>query len=377
MGELSAVSIDAPFIVFGKPDIGQDEKDAVMSVLESGWLSTGRMVESFEEEFQRYLGEGFPVAVSSCTDGLILSLIAAGVSHGDHVITTPLTFAATANAIKAVGAIPVFVDTTPQGQIDPENIRGAITPLTRAIIPVHYTGAACDMVKIMSIARANNIPVIEDAAHGFGGFHVKQKKKIGTFGDYAVFSFYPTKNITSGEGGMVVCRNSPSATLIRTLSMQGLSTGAHRRYSQTGVKSYRVLAPGRKSNMSDIHAAIGITQLRRWPELRLTRFTVWKMYEDAFGKKEDGHSQHLFTIREPRRQEFRQFLYDEGIGTGIHFNPLHFEPGFASLGYEVGDFPNAEEIGLSTVSLPVSSTMTAEDAQRVIDAVHRFKTGGS
>lgn len=346
------------FIVFGKPDITEAEKNAVSQVLESGWLSTGKKVKEFEEEFSKYIGADNSVAVSSCTDGLILSLLAAGVGHGHEVITSPLTFAATANAIIAVGAKPVFVDVLPHGCIDVSMIEKLVNHKTRAIIPVHYTGQVCDMSQLLKVARSFNLWVIEDCAHMFGSDY---KPK----GDYASYSFYPTKNITSGEGGMVVCKNPHDADLVRILSMQGLSQGAHERYGSKKPGSYSIIAPGRKSNMSDIHASIGLTQLRRWTELKAKRDIVWDVYEKEHWKRPLGHSHHLFTIWSDHRDDLREFLYQKGIGTGIHFNPLHLEPGFEFLGYRRGDFPEAERIGGTTLSLPVSSTMSKEDAEYV------------
>lgn len=369
-----ALAIAEPgFVVFGKPDIGQAEKDAVLEVLDSGWLSTGPRVQAFEEAFRKHLGDGFPVAVSSCTDGLILALIASGVGPGDEVITSPLTFAATVNAIFAVGARPVFADVTPSGHIDPKQIEAVITTQTRAVIPIHYTGSTCDISEIKRIAEAHLLTVIEDAAHAFGGTYGAKGKPIGTAGDFACFSFYPTKNITSGEGGMVVCKDEQSATLVRALSLQGLSAGAHERYSKAKVKTYHVIAPGRKANMSDIHAAIGLAQLERWPVMKSRRSDVWDVYERAFGKKEAGHSQHLYTVQDKNRTELRRFLYKQGVGTGIHFHPLHLEPGYKSLGYEMNDFPMAETIGLNTLSLPVSATMSVSDALYVVDQVEAFR----
>lgn len=337
-----------------------------MEVLESGWLSTGKKVKEFEEEFSKFLRVDQSVAVSSCTDGLILSLLSAGVGFGHEVITSPLTFAATANAILAVGARPIFCDVLSYGCIDPLEIEKFITHKTRAIIPVHYTGQVCDMVQIMKIAKENNLWVIEDCAHMFGADY---KPK----GDYAVYSFYPTKNITSGEGGMVVCKNSGDVAQVRLLSMQGLSAGAHERYGKKKPTSYSVIIAGRKANMSDIHAAIGLAQLKRWHELKAKRDVIWNTYESEHWKRPPGHSKHLFTVWNEKRDELRDFLHSKGIGTGIHFNPLHLEPGFEFLGYRCGDFPEAERIGRMTLSLPVSSTMSKEDAEYVWETFKSFR----
>ncbi len=369
----SAASKDT-FIVFGKPDIGDAEVEAVTTVLRSGWLSTGDVTRTFEREFEQFLG-GFrhAVAVSSCTDGLILSLLASGIGQGDEVITTPLTFAATANAILAVGATPVFVDVESDGQMSAHLLEPRITERTKAVIPVHYTGACGNMDSILTLAHGNRLIVIEDAAHGFGGAFLGQP--LGTLGDFGCFSFYATKNITAGEGGMVMARTKEMAEKIRVLSMQGLSANAYKRYGAGPIQRYAVAEIGRKANLSDIHAAIGLSQLRRWRELRDRRDIVWDAYEQAFGYKGRDHAHHLFTINHPKRDDLRLFLHQRGIGTGIHFNPLHLEPAFSFLGHKPGDFPMAEAIGAETISLPVSATMTLKDAERVISAVREYGEG--
>lgn len=373
------------FLVFGQPDIGQEEIDAVTSVMRSKWLSTGSVVKEFEEEFEKFVGDGHAVAVASCTAALRLSMMVSNVGCGNEVITTPLTYAATVNSILSVDAKPVFVDVTSNGQIDVDQIESKITDKTKAIIPVHYTGCAADTKRILEIARRYRLAVIEDSAHGFDGWHVEpmvgsqpgHRQRIGTMGDFSCFSFYSTKNITCGEGGMVICRNRELAERIKMLTMQGLSSGAWRRYGKDPIRPYEVVYAGQKANLSDIHASIGLTQLRRWPEMKAKRNVVWDIYEDAFGLKEPGHSKHLFTIRNPRRDQLRQHLYEKGIGTGIHFKALHLEPAYASMRHNLGDFPKAERIGMETVSLPVTPNMTAEDANRVVSAIKEFMGKGN
>jgi dTDP-4-amino-4,6-dideoxygalactose transaminase len=377
------VKKEPKFIVFGKPDIGHAEIDAVDNVLRSGWLSTGPVVKTFEEEFAAYMGGGNAVAVSSATMGLMLSLAVSCIGDSLEVITTPLTFPATINAILAMRAKPVFVDVDEHGNLDANKIKPLLTNREhriRGILPIHYGGAAAEMREIMHLAQLYDLKVIEDAAHAFGSEFVGpaegdkpgSRRKIGTIGDFSVFSFYPTKNITAGEGGMVMAKHADMAERIRTLSMQGLSSGAWKRYGSGPITQYEVLFPGYKGNMSDIHAAIGLTQLRRWPELLAKRTKVWNIYEDAFGWREPGHSKSLFMIRVKERDAFRQRMQEAGIGTGVHYNPIHLEPGFRFLGKKLGDFPMAEKIGLSTVSLPVSSVMNEEDAHRVVTEAKKW-----
>lgn len=365
------------FLVFGKPSITEAEIQAVVDVLRSGWIGTGRVTREFEETFAAKLGIGYAVAVNSATMGLMLSMIVSNIGEGKEVITTPMTFAATVNAILAVGAKPVFVDVDPHGNLDAEKIRFAVTEKTRGILPVHYAGAPCDMGRILANAKQFDLKVIEDAAHGWGGSYVEIShgdkpafpRPLGTLGDFGVFSFYATKNITACEGGMIVTRRGDLAERIRILSNQGQSSAAWGRYTSGPILPHEVTHPGHKGNLPDLLSAIGLAQLRRWPELQAQRAAVWRIYEDNFGVKEMGHSQHLYTIRVRNRDQFRQKLWEMGIGTGVHYRPLHLEPAFHYLGYKQGDFPQAEKIGEQSVSLPVSATMSTDDAQRVVDAV--------
>ena len=367
------------FIPFNAPDIGDAEIKAVTGVLKSGWLGCGPMVKAFEEEFQKAIGLGYAVATNSCTTALMVALKVLCVGDGDEVITTPLTFAATINAILACGAKPIFIDVDPSGLLDPEKIRFALTPKVKAVIPVHLHGAPCEMAKIIATARQFDLKVIEDAAHAFGGSYVTRNDgnfnahPIGTLGDITCFSFYPNKNITSAEGGMVVTRRGEWAERMRVLTMQGLESSAWQRYGDAPVRNYEVMFPGIKGNMDDVHAAIGLAQLRRWPDLKKRRDAVWDAYEKAFGPKEQGHARNIFAIQVRNRDLLRKKLHDEGIGTGVHYKPLHLEPGYAFLKYKEGEFPTAEKIGRETVSLPVSATMTPEETQHVIDVVTRLR----
>lgn len=371
MRKLKKTSKD--FILFNRPDIGEQEIQEISHVMRSGWIGTGPVTKEFETKFSEFV-DGRPcVAVNSATTGLILALKALGIGAGQKVITTPLTFAATVNAILTVGAKPVLVDVDQRGCIDPKKIETFLkndydSHQVRAILPVHYSGSSCDMDKIMRIAKKNDLVVIEDCAHAFGGFDVKGRK-IGTRGDASVFSFYANKNITTGEGGMVACKKEEIAERVKMLSNQGQSSGAWMRYSTGPVLPYHIEEPGFKGNLPDILSVIGVVQLYRWPEMKARRKEIFSIYEHAFGKKDRGHSTHFYEIRVKNRDEMRLKLNKLGVGTGIHYTPLHLEPAYEFLRYKKGDFPVAEKIGRETLSLPVSPTMTAEDAHRVVEAV--------
>lgn len=343
------------FLTFGVPDVGQHEANAIAKAIASGWLGYGPRCQEFEKKFGNLIGAEHCVAVNSCTTGLILALKAAGIKRGDKVLTIPITFAATVNAILEVGATPVFVDIGSETEVDPD---------IDFYIPVHLWGERGYGPDV-----AEGFKVIEDCAHGFGGHY--QGKSFGTFGNFGVFSFYPTKNITTGDGGMVVCKTKEDEETVRILASQGLTKGAWNRYSDAPLANYEVALAGNKGLMNDIAASMGLAQLERWPEIKAKRNTIFKIYEQAFGAKEEGHSQHIYEIRAKNREELRAKLYNEGIGTGIHYNPLHLEPAYRFLGYKEGDFPNAEKIGRETLSLPLSSVMTEDDAIRVVDAVKK------
>jgi dTDP-4-amino-4,6-dideoxygalactose transaminase len=364
-------TLNKPFLTFGKPDISEAEIQAVVNVMRSGWIGTGKVASEFERAFEEHMGSGNAVAVSSCSMGLILALKALGVGPGREVVTTPLTFAATINAIIHVGAKPVFVDVDEYGCMDADQIDSLNSYRIKALLPVHYTGAPCHMDNIMDIANRHGWRVIEDAAHSFGGEFRGMKQ--GSFGHASVFSFYATKNITSGEGGMVFTNDEDVAERVRILSQQGQSSGAWNRYSDAPIKDYEVVLPGYKGNFPDILAAIGLTQLKRWGEIQANRRVIWDVYAREYGRKAVGHSQHLYTILNPKRDELRAKLKEVGIGTGIHYEALHLQPAYKYLGYKKGDFPNAEEIGRTTLSLPISPTMTEEDAVRVISEIRNIE----
>lgn len=360
------------FLTVAGPDLSKLEEQAVVQVLRSGWMGNGQIADQFEDEFLKSLGVKniYALAVNSCTIGLVLALRAEMVGPGDEVITTPLTFSATVNAILMVGAKPVFVDVTEDGLINPYRIKEAITTRTRAIIPVHLHGAPCDMNRIMQIARKHRLVVIEDAAHAFGGTY--NNVPLGTIGHYGVFSFYPTKNITTGDGGMILTRNIQKISFLRVMASQGLTADAWMRYGSGPIKNYKVQAEGLKGLMPDMNASIGLAQLSRWPEMKKRRKDVFEVYEKAFGVKPKGHSRHIYSIQVPSRDNFRKRLHERGIGTGLHYNPLHLEPAY-EFRLKMVSLPLAERIGRETVSLPLSSAMTIDDANRVVKAVNQIQ----
>ncbi len=375
------------FLIFGNPQIEEDEINEVVDSLRSGWISTGPKVARFEEMFKNYIGTKFALALNSCTAGLHLSMIVAGLKPGDDVITTPMTFAATANAILHTGAQPVFVDIElPSMTVDPELIAKKITPKTKAILPVHICGRPCNMDYILEIAKKNNLLVIEDAAHAIEAQY--KGKKIGTIGDMTVFSFYVTKNLVTGEGGMVSTDNDDYAEKIQTYGLHGMSKGAWRRYSDEGFKHYQIIYPGFKYNMMDIQAALGIHQLKRLEEGLKRREEIWKRYDEAFKnlpletpappEKNTRHARHLYTILvkledlKADRDTIQQALYEENIGTGIHYISLHLHQYYRErYGFKQDDFPNALYVSERTISLPLSTKLTDADVQDVIDAVRR------
>lgn len=401
------------FLVFGSPLIGEEEIAEVVATLRSGWLGTGPRVQRFQEDFKRYIGCKHAIALSSCTAGLHLALDVVGVQAGDWVITTPMTFAATANVIVHRGAIPIFVDIDRATQnIDPAQLAEAVEALDRdpqmaqrwlppvlrggqrsvvngrlkAIIPVHIAGRPCDMDAIMAIARQHELVVIEDAAHAVEAWY--RGRKIGTIGDITAFSFYVTKNICTGEGGMLTTERDDWAEEMRVKSLHGISKDAWKRYSAEGFQPYETLYPGYKYNMMDLQAALGIHQLARVEENLRIRERHWRHYHDAFEDlpeviipiEQEGirHARHLYTILldlerlRCTRDEFIAALKAENIGAGIHFTALHLHRYYRqTFGYRPGDFPHAEWVGERTVSLPLSAKLTDQDIEDVIAAVRK------
>ena len=375
------------YLTFGAPDIGREEIREVTDTLKSGWISTGPKVARFEGLVGQYLKCRFVKAVHSCTAALHLSLIAAGIGKGDEVITTPLTFSATANVILHVGAIPIFADVDPvTGNIDPKEIEKHITKHTKAIIPVHLYGRPCRMDTIMAIAKRHKLIVIEDAAHAFGASF--QGKNVGTIGDATCFSFYVTKNLVTGEGGMVTTSRAPWVSKIEMYALHGMSRGAWKRYSDAGYSHYLIEVPGYKYNMMDLQAALGVVQLKKFPVMQKRRAVIWQRYLEAFkdlplmlpapAESDTVHAQHLFTVLanlsklRVDRNQILQALHKENIGVGVHFISLHVHPYYRKrFGFKKRDFPNALYHSDRTISLPLSSRLTNQDVNDVIAAVRK------
>ena len=379
------------FLVFGSPAIDQAEIDEVVATLRSGWIGTGPRVARFEEMFREYIGAAHAVALNSCTAALHLSMVVSGLGRGDEVITTPMTFCATANSIVHTGARPVFVDVEADtGNIDPDRIEEAITPRTKAILPVHYAGRPCRMDTIEAIARRHNLLLIEDAAHAIESVH--HGRKIGTIGDLTCFSFYVTKNVVTAEGGMVTTNNPDFAAKIKMYGLHGMSKDAWKRFSDEGYRHYQVLFPGFKYNMTDIQAALGIHQLARVAEGAKRRDEIWARYDEAFAdvpvvrpaRVDEGtvHARHLYTIlvktevTGKSRDQTLNELIRLNIGTGVHYTALHLHPYYReTFGHKPGDFPNAEFIGERTLSLPLSTKLSDDDVAAVIEAVTHVVSG--
>ena len=372
------------FLVFGSPKIEQEEIDEVVECLKSGWIGTGPRVNKFENAFCDYIGSKYAIALNSCTAALHLSMLVSGVSTGDEVITTPMTFAATANAILHAGAKPIFVDVEKDSMnIDPFLIEKAISPKTKAILPVHFAGRPCNMDHIMEIAQKNNLLVIEDAAHAV---EAKYKgKKIGNIGDMTCFSFYVTKNLVTGEGGMITTNNEEWSKKIKIRALHGMTSDARMRYANKNYKHYQVIAPGFKYNMMDIQASLGIHQLKRLDKNFDRRKEIWNIYNKAFEnlpittpseEKDTVHGRHLYTLLldldnlKISRDEFLGEIVRENIGVGVHFISLHLQPYFKeTFGLKKDDFPNSAFISERTISIPFSAKLTEKDVQDVINAI--------
>ncbi|HEY9900091.1 MAG TPA: DegT/DnrJ/EryC1/StrS family aminotransferase [Pantanalinema sp.] len=378
------------FLVFGAPPIEDAEIAEVVASMKSGWLGTGPKVATFQDDFKAYRGASHAVAVNSCTAGLHLSILAAGIGPGDEVITTPLTFCATVNAIIHAGGTPVLADVDETMNLDPARLEEKITPRTKAVVPVHFAGRPCDMDAIMAIARRHGLKVIEDCAHAIETEY--RGRPVGTFGDFGCFSFYVTKNIVTGEGGMILTESDEAAARLKTLALHGMSKDAWKRFSDEGYKHYQVVECGFKYNMMDLQAAIGIHQLKRVEAYWRRREEIWQRYMAAFADlpvtlppaPEEGtrHGYHLFTLlidearAEISRDAFLDAMTADNIGVGVHYLSVPEHPYYQeTFGWRPEDTPNAMRIGRQTVSIPLTPKLTDEDVADVIAAVRKNLRG--
>lgn len=375
----------ADFLPFHVPAIGDEEIAAVVDVLKSGWLTTGSKVKEFEGQFCRFVGARHGVALNSATAALHLALAAVGIKEGDEVIVPTMTFAATAEVVLYLKAKPVLVDCTADTfNIDPVAIERAITPRTKAIIPVHFAGQPCDSERILSLARTHGLNVIEDAAHALPARD--HSRMIGSIGDITCFSFYATKTITTGEGGMATTNNPEWAEKMRMLSLHGISHDAWNRYSSEGSWYYEVTNVGYKYNLTDIAASLGIEQLKKCRNFAAVRRGIADAYSAAFAdlgeirtpfsEPDKEHAWHLYVIQLEldrltiNRRDFIEALRENNIGSSVHFIPLHFHPFYRqTFGYQPADFPNAADAYPRIVSLPIYPNMTDADVEDVIGAV--------
>ena len=381
-------------VPFYRPDIGDEEVAAVVDTLRSGWLTVGPRTEEFEQQFARAVGAPHAVAVSSCTAALHLAIDALDIGPGDEVITSTLTFAATGATIVHSGARPVLVDCTPDTlNIDPADVARKLTPRTRAVIPVHFAGHPAPMDELLEIARQHGLKIIEDAAHALpASYH---GRSIGTIGDLTAFSFYATKNLTTGEGGMLTFTDAALADRLRSRRLHGMSRDAWRRYSVQGSWRYDVSYPGFKYNMTDIAAAMGLVQLRRLPALHRRRQAIVALYDAMLRDRPEieplavqpnvMHAWHLYVVR-IRPEQLRidrdtliEQMKAEGVGTAVHFIPLHLHSFYRdAFGYRPQDFPVASAAAEALLSLPLFTLMSDDDVRyaattlgRILDANRR------
>ncbi len=377
-----------PFLPFALPEIGDEEIAEVIDTLRSGWITTGPKARRFEQAFVEFLGDPSleAIAVNSATAGLHLALEALGIGPGDEVITTTHTFTSTAEVVRYLGADVVLVDIDPATlNIDPRAVEAALTPRTKAIVPVHFTGLAVDMAAILDIAKRHGLKVVEDAAHALpttcGG------ALVGTFAsDACVFSFYANKTITTGEGGMLVTRDVALAKRAKVMRLHGMSRDAFDRYTSSVPSwAYEIIAPGFKYNLTDIAAALGLQQLKRIVGFQRRREVIAARYDEAFADLPlippphpapgDRHAWHLYVVRLAdgaplTRDRFIERLFEEGIGCSVHYIPLHLHPYWRDrYGLRPEQFPHSQHAYERMLTLPLYTRMSDADVERVVSTV--------
>jgi dTDP-4-amino-4,6-dideoxygalactose transaminase len=373
------------YLVFGQPRIEEAEIEEVVASLRAAWLGTGPKVAAFERLVAEYKGASHAVAVNSCTAGLHLACVALGLKPGDEVIVPALTFCATVNAVIHAGATPVMADVDPVTfNVSPDEVERRITARTKALVPVHFAGRACDMDPLLTIARAHDLRIVEDCAHAIETEY--RGRKVGTLGDCGVLSFYATKNVVTGEGGMILTNDNSFAARIKAMALHGMSQDAWKRFSDDGYRHYDVIEVGFKYNMMDLQAAIGMHQIRRVEEYWRRRRAVWQRYDEAFADLPvtlpatpdpcSRHGLHLYTLlidnaRAPvDRDRFLGALHRRKIGTGVHYRSVPTYSVYQQrFGWKPDDYPVANAIGERTVSLPLSAKLSDEDVEDVVTAV--------
>lgn len=375
------------FVPFGAPRISAQEIRAMIRVLKSGWIGTGPKVEEFEAAIRRSIGCRYAVALSSCSAGLHLSLIVSGIGPGDEVITTPLTFAATANVIDHVGAKVVFADVDPKTyNLDPKSAKRKITKRTKAIIPVHFAGLPVDLDAFATLARRHRLTIIEDAAHAIGARY--HGRIVGDSDNLVSFSFYPNKNLTTAEGGVVTTNRDHRVKRMRILRLHGMDRDAWRRYRLRRTQAAVAVEPGFKYNLTDLQAALGIEQLRNLERWQRVRERYAKVYDAAFKRLpgvtlqyrptdlgKNRHSLHLYTLRldsqrfHLSRDEVVRELNRQNIGATVHYYCLHLHPYYRRMGYRRGMFPNAERISDTIFTIPLTPHLTARTIRQVARTV--------
>lgn len=379
------------FIPFHRPSIGPEELEAVREVLESRWLTTGPVAQQFEREFAQFVGSKYALAVNSCTAALHLALDAAGIGEGDEVLVPSYTFTATAEVVTYLGARPVLCDSlNGEFNIDPADAERRITERTRAMIPVHFAGQPCDLGALQRLADKYGLCLIEDAAHALPASY--QGKRIGSISEFTAFSFYATKTITTGEGGMLTTNNEEHASRAKTMRLHGISGDAWKRYSAEGSWYYEVVDAGYKNNLPDLLAAVGRAQLKKADEFHRRRCAIAQRYINAFSnfaeldlppqtENTGDHSWHLFVLRlvsetlSIGRNEFVGELKRAGVGASVHFIPLHLHPFYQQrYGYGHGDLPHSEDAYSRCLSLPIFPDMTEDEIEQVIAAVRSITT---
>ena len=376
------MSVDLPF---HKSWLEEEEHREVEDTLNSGWLTTGPKAQKFEEAFKDYIGCKHAVALNSCTAGLHLALTVQNFAEGDEVITTPLTFPATTNVILLQRLKPVFADIEPGTlTIDPRKIEAKITPRTRAIIPVHFAGHPCDMTPIQELADRHKLVIIEDAAHALESGY--KGKKIGNLGNATAFSFYANKNITTGEGGMLVTNDDALAETIRIMRLQGISRDAWKRYGKSGFSHWEHTLAGHKCNMSDLNASIGMHQIKKVERFMTLRKKYVSMYDRAFADVAEletlavrdyaTHAHHLYVISlhlerlTIDRDGFLDAIQSTGIGVALHYVALHLQPYYVkNFNTKPQDFPIASNYSERVITLPLYPKMSSADVERVIGTV--------